>query len=238
MTTSEEFFGGFKIEVDRASVEVFGSKKRSKVFKYWKMCERQGCPVHRNRKGWVTIGPTLGSDPYEHAMFISVKLMTELPDRYGMEPVGSSYMTTPKNSGITRYLPILQNGGLHEFPADQIVSLGWHKVPDVYNALTPSVRAEVDRLTSKEYACEYGCYENGQPKVFNDPDSLSRHIKVHHREAVQAVAVGNAIKGGLEKTAPVSQDSIADIVAAVIAAYDRIREQPRRGRQRSEDGEE
>lgn len=206
-----------------------GVNRRSRKVKYWKMCERQNCTRHRNRHGWVTIGPTI-NDANEYAIFTSYKHMTELPNEYGVELDGAGPMTAIDNNGITRFLTILKNGGLHEFPADQIVSLNWHRIPEVYNALTPKQREGVDRITSTMFPCEFGCYDGDSPKVFYREDLLARHIKAQHRESVQAFAVGKAVK---DSVAPKYDPAeLAQAVAMAISLIDQNREpQPRRGRQ-------
>lgn len=190
---------------------ITASNRRSRKVKYWKMCDRPGCQRHKNRKGWVTTGPTI-SEAYAHAEFTSLKHMTELPDSYGVELEGSGWISTPKNDGNTRFLPILQNGGLHEFPGDQVVALGWHHIPDVYNALTPEQRSVVDRITATQFICEYGCFENGRPRTFYREDLLARHVKSQHKDAMQATAIGNTMQKAIAK----QQDP--ELIAGIIAA--------------------
>jgi len=188
--------------------------KRGKRVKYWRMCTRENCRIHRGRKGWITIGPTRQT-PIEHSQFVTVKHMEELPDSYGVELDGGGPMTSPLDDGWGRYYTILANGGLKEFPADQIVALGWHKIPQLYEALPDHTRREVDALTSKVFPCVYGCFEDGAPKVFYKEELLARHIKAQHKDAVAAMAVGNAVKDAVHQ--PEREDKIAQVVAAAVA---------------------
>lgn len=209
-------FGMAAVESDEGGF--IGVKRRSRMVKYWKMCERKDCQIHTSRKGWVVVGPSMRSSPYDHAIFVSVKHMTELPDSYGLEYVGAGPMTEVTGTGTGRYYTIVANGGLKEFPADQIVALGWHKIPELYNALAPDVRTQVDVLTSRKYTCEFGCFENGAPKEFYTEELLARHIKANHKEATMASAVGKAVKAGQQAVDP---QMIAHVVAAALAEYER-----------------
>ncbi len=212
----------------------YGTRKRSRMVKYWKMCDRPDCQWHRTRKGWVTIGPVRTTDVHEHTDFVARKHMTELPDAYGVEITGNGPMTEIKGDGRGRFYTILVNGGLKEFPPDQIVALGWHKIKEVYNGLTPQQREAVDALTAHVYYCSYGCYDiNGERREFYSDADLARHVKAAHKDAAVAVAVGDAVSRNQQQ---VDYGAIAQAVVMALKAFEQASreddQQPRRGRSR------
>lgn len=198
--------------------EFFGARGRTRKVKYWKMCDRPNCGRHQNRKGWVTIGPVMATDPFEHAKFVSSKHMTELPDEYGVEVVGAGPMTHIDDTIYNRYYTIILNGGLKEFPPDQIVYLGWYKIPEVVNALDRKTRDAVEMMSRDVKRCPYGCYTvNGPREFFNDRD-LSNHIRAMHKEAVAAVAVSDAVM----KSSKIDTSDLASAFVAALKAFERV----------------
>lgn len=197
---------------------VLGARGRTRRIKYWKMCERPNCPNHKQRKGWVTIGPVMATDPFEHAKFVSVKHMTELPDSYGVEVVGAGPMSHVDDAKYNRFYTIVLNGGLKEFPPDQIVSLGWHKIPEVMENLEPHVRDAVETIAKDIKRCPYGCHTLYGPREFLTERDLSNHIRGMHKEAVAAVAVSDAVS----KASKLDPSELATAFAAALKAFQQM----------------
>lgn len=164
--------GGGEIELQ--------TKSRGLMLQYWKKCERQFCNRHREDKGWITIGPSL-SDPLRHAQYLNEKHMTPLP-QYGTQPPGPSSSMLQRGLG---YELIVSNGGLKEFPVEQVQALGWDMIPAVREA-----RPEVALNRSWCDQC-YG-------RSFVSPESLAAHMSVMHKEVAPARAIGAEVKGAVE----------------------------------------
>lgn len=164
--------------------------------KYWRMCTRRRCPVHADRKGWITIGPTRRSDPGEHNRYIEDKHMEEMPDSYGTEVVG---LENSMSGNATRFKNILNAGGLQAFPPEQIHVYGWHRLAVVREALTPDQRQVIDVMEEGVQPCRHGC-----PNVIlRTPEDVHRHIVAKHPETQGPEAVGRRMESAIEKMASV-----------------------------------
>lgn len=196
----------------RMEVGVTSGGFRSREVKYWRMCTRPGCPRHRDRKGWITLGPTRRTDRENFSFYIGSKHMEELPDSYGVETVGETMVSTV-DLGRSSFVPILGKGGIKEFPADQIVALGWHRLQDFYTAAPPELVAEVQALIANAKQCEYGCVSpyTQQPMEFYNNVAFSNHLKVHHKDAAGPEAVGKQMAKVMDRMIDVQQSPKSDL---------------------------
>lgn len=198
------------------------SGRRVRENKYWRFG-----PQYGDRAGWIFVGVTARSNPYEWQNLKSLGC-EELPDEYGVEPVGGM-MSDPGNEGV-RFFHILANGGLKEFPASQIVAYGWHLQPEVFRALTPEQRAEVERLEASGVECKFGCWNAREKRVqkFYSRQDLSRHYRVAHGEAVvsesTATAVREALEVALSRMKAADEESWLERGAALLRAYEQLKE--------------
>lgn len=224
--------GGAKMDV---AIE---TGKRSREVKYWRMCQRPGCPRHQTRQGWITLGPTRRTDRENYSFFLSGKHMEELPDEYGVEVVGDVMVSTV-TLGRSSFVPILSKGGIKEFPAAQIISLGWHrlKVLREPGVVPQSLLDEIDEILSHKHLCEYGCISphTGEAMEFMEKIDFSKHLKVYHKDAAAPEAVGKQMAkvmdrmvdvqqaghgGGFDSTDP---DQMAKLMATVVYTLEKMR---------------
>jgi hypothetical protein len=162
---------------------------KSLRFQYWKKCDRPGCRAHKDKysgkiteAGWVTVGPTMESDPVRHAEYINRKHMTPLP-QYGSAGTGEKSPLLAKGA---RYDQILEKGGLNEFPAEQIIAYNWDKI-EIIRRLRPDV-AHVER-----FPCPYSCVD----RDFSSPEALLTHNRAVHSDTVGPEATGREMKKAL-----------------------------------------
>lgn len=191
------------------SGEALVSRRKQREVMYWRVfaCD-DSCPRHKNSKGWIQIGPKLSPNTaIEYTEFLESKHAEPLKD-YGADagrgPNGGGDMLEPS----TRYDRILRAGGLKEFPDEQIIAYGWHK-------LEPVLLERPHLRDVPEYTCEYGCSDY----LTTSERAYASHVKAMHPESAGARAVGDQVGKLLERVLPTSQPQALDVnnLAAVIA---------------------
>jgi hypothetical protein len=148
---------------------------------YWRMCSDPVCPKHisrmsgrNDRLGWLVVGTSEGSDAWE---FKHLKHWTPMPE-YGWMPYGLEGAAPPER----RFLQLIEQGGIKEFPASQLIAYNWDKLPAVQQA-RPDV-ANVQRIQ-----CEYGtCYD----RQFITEADYRNHVKVWHAKTEGTDAIARA----------------------------------------------
>lgn len=209
-----------------AAEEEEAPKRQYLTFQYWRKCTREYCRRHTDKysgvnleKGWIFFGPSL-SDEIGHSRYIRVKHAEPLP-QYGDYPTGEqSELATP----ATRFGPIVQKGGIYEFPPEQLIALGWDKIP-VIAKMRPDI-AGFQRIP-----CQYGC-----PRDFNSLEDVRTHIQAVHKEVTSQEVAGRNLKESMEvltrglvgQLAPqqsLDVNMVAQIVAATIMALDAQKQQ-------------
>ena len=176
--------------------------RRGAHMQYWRMCTNPSCYKHKSRAtgrneslGWITVGPDLHTDALEHARYINTKHMTPLP-QYGSMPYGELGAANPQ----LRFKQIIEKGGLHEFPVDQIRAYNWDKIPEVVGA-----RPEV---ATQRISCELGgCFG----RDFLTDEGYRQHVQAVHSKVEGTEAMTRALKGA-------AQTDPAAIAAAVATA--------------------
>jgi hypothetical protein len=135
-------------------------------FMYWKKPENQANGEPCIEAGWVTIG---SANPIE----------IDRQEEKGMIPLrkyGKFAYPFDRASGVDvsreRYKIILQSGGAHEFPVEQILELGWHRRPPYRGVKFPQLRG-VEIHDVRCPVCR---------RVFLNGDLLAKHESVVHRE--------------------------------------------------------
>ena len=193
-----------------ASDIAIAPRRRSKEHMYWKSCQRADCQRHIEQRGWVTTGPAF--QPFtatEYVEFMEFKHATPLPE-YG------SSVSNEISIGPTRFKMFLEKGGIKEFPIDQLVAYGWHRMESVLTARPDVAEATT---TLREYVCEHGCPVVGpRARIFSTLEGYKAHTKVMHSEAAAPEAVGRAIANTLQRGAGVNAPDVASIAAAIVSA--------------------
>lgn len=199
---------------NKVNEPILESASRSKEVQYWKKCT--GCEYHTEELGWVTTGPVMTPrTAIEFTDFQANKHATPLP-QYGHYIVGKvagqKYDLTDSQR---RFQAIIELGGVHEFPLDQMIAYRWDKFP-VMRQVQPALN------DVKPIPCEYGCVG----RTFITPNQLQNHMQVIHKEAVQPDAIGRHFSDAISKIGntnngnQLTAESIASIVAAVMSAYE------------------
>lgn len=162
---------------------------RSKQIQYWHKCV--GCSYHTEELNWVTTGPVMQPrTAIEYTEFQSNKHATPL-NKYGAWTIGKvngqKYdLTNPP----TRFNYIIENGGILEFPLDQMIAYNWHRIP-VICAVRPELNNVVD------IPCEYGC----SGRKFVGFENYRNHLNVMHKDAIQPEAIGKQFKDAINMLA-------------------------------------
>lgn len=189
---------------------------------YWRKCNKEQCWKHKGsdggrhpEKGWITVGPSMQSDPLEYARYMREKHMTPL-DQYGSMPTGE---LSPAIIPMLRHQKLLeQPGGLDEFPLDQIETYGWDKL-EIVRSLRPDVKLKV------RIHCEHDCPAS---REFLTPADYKQHVRAVHSEASATDALGRALtKAGIGGQG-IDPSQIAAIVAATMVAMEEQRRRPGR----------
>lgn len=205
--------------------------RRIRRLQYFKRCERPNCPSHRSMKGWIVVGPSRETNPAEHEEWIQFKHMTPLPKEFGHEVYGekNGYMVgTPAGSQPFRYARILMHPqGMAQFPIDQIIAYGWHRIPDMLKLMTPEQRRQAEAVFEAETICPYGCPDPVRRDMqmrFYSEEMRDAHLHAFHRGADMARITAAAIGEELRKaTSGVDEQTIAAVVSAVMNALDKKR---------------
>lgn len=184
------------------------TSKRSLTYQYWRKCRRENCSKHLARdvgrnveSGWITVGPSM-SDPLQHADYINIKHMEPLP-QYGVMTIGERDAVMTGNG---RYEQILLRGGIHEFPAEQIIAYNWDMIPAVREARPDAVGERI--------WCDH-CVRRG----FTSPDAKASHDKVVHADLAATKGLSAAVReiagvtGGQQQG---NQQEMAAMIAAGI----------------------
>lgn len=179
------------------------TRRRTKEYQYWRGCELDNCNRHIEQRGWIIVGPSF--QPYtaiEYVEFQQGKHATPLVE-YGF----SSHNMMIE--GQTRYNKLIEQGGIKEFPKDQLTAYGWHRYPTIRLA-----RSDL-QFDEQEYACENGCPTTGpRARIFMAADDLAQHVRAVHQEAAAPAAVGNAIAKAMQG----QNNDITSVIAAVMVA--------------------
>jgi len=190
-------------------------RSKDRQLQYWKFhtCPST-CSRHRDRKGWVTTGPSLS--PYtaiEYTNFMEGKHAVPLDKSYGTD-IGFIKGRPDSGSmfdGETRFKLLLKNNGLHEMPDDQIIAYGWHRLP-IVQALRPHIQVV-------SIPCEYGCPD----RIFNNDVELSLHVKAMHIDSAGARAVGKQIEKVIERVSAlqgIDPMQLAQIVTQTVLQFE------------------
>lgn len=164
-------------------------RRRTKELQYWRLhtCPRS-CVNHTTRKNWVTTGPVLS--PYtavEYTDFMETKHAQPLSRDFGTDSGRNSIVpgSGMMHDAATRFVPLIRNNGIDEFPADQLVAYGWHRIPNIRQA-----RPDLQEYLDNDIYCEYGCPE----RVFGSEKAYAKHVTALHSEAAGARAVGKQLE--------------------------------------------
>jgi hypothetical protein len=208
------------------------ARERSGRVKYWK----------RFPDGWIARGPDIRTDPPKWQQFTMTKKWRELPDSFGIEVQGVAGGTIqpnhPARGGQEHHwlLTFFRNGGLtyvcteadtfgkvgeYAMPAEQIVSMGLHRDPEILK-LRPDLEEAVD------LECPYEPHqtESGERRLFSAmthadaQKKVDQHVVAVHKDAIASKAVGNAIAAATADKSgqSINPELIAQIVAATVAA--------------------
>lgn len=203
----------------RANGELF----KAQELMYWKVRENPTHPGWKARAGWVIVGPGSGSlgAAEEMLRFSTVKECDPLHQFGSYEGGGGNKNRNPLMvDGVSRLHPwgvwtelIRKPGGLAMMPKSQLISLGFHRKPEIRNA-RPDLANVID------YQCEI-CPEG--TNVFTARQHLSQHMAIAHkgeRHAELAARINaDAIAAIASSNNPgVNAELIASVVAATIAA--------------------
>ncbi len=196
------------------------ASKRGSTMQYWKKCERDGCQRHTDKRsgkmlerGWIIVGPSMGSDAPDHARYINSKHMTPLP-QYGQMPYGEFGAANAYN----RLRQILEHPqGIFEFPAEQMIAYGWDKIPEVV-ALRTDIAGHIRPI------CDYsGCFQ----RDFASSAQLEQHVKAVHPEAQGNESLARVLKNTQDPQAMASAMAAAmvaigpQLAAAIKAEMER-----------------
>lgn len=90
------------------------------------------------------------------------------------------------------------NGGAKEFTVEQIILMGWHKTPPTVTnnlgALVPVKFPQLDGVDIPDFSCDY-CDHGVYTK-----EGRANHMKVAHKEELEAERMSGAIASGLSGT--------------------------------------
>ena len=171
------------------------SSKNTRVLTYWKKCtgeyKDQMCQSHGDDLGWIMVGPWPNRfTMYEVQEFELAKHATRLDDKYIQPPVEdpSRLVTNELKNPITRFAPLIRNGGIHEMPLEQMIAYNWHRLP-VFRKEFPELEKVVD------IPCEFGCALKGRnARIFTSVDGYRQHVKIVHSDVQAPKAIGEVIK--------------------------------------------
>lgn len=202
--------------------EVMPARRQSRQITYWKLhtCDSD-CSRHLRRKGWVTTGPVMSPlTAQEWAEFRiihhALPLDEQNPNKYGM------YEDGPIFSGIDRFAPLLEQGGINFFPSEQLIQYGWARIDEVK-------KARPDVADFEYIVCDYDC----GVKPFHSKDGYQRHLTAYHRDASSAQAVGQQVQSAmtqvlsaLPQSGPVDMIELTKgIATAILQAQAKVSEE-------------
>lgn len=191
--------------------------------------------------GSIGIGPEVGTDAPKYQQYIS-KGWKQLPPRFGFEVMNKGDMTPLKQVRGREHWwlkPFMDAGGLtyicelHDsfgkegeylIPAEQLVTLNFHRVPGMREQ-------RPDLAGATDLPCPYGCIDEQtrRPRLFagltrdQAQRSVDQHIVAMHKDAVASRAVGDTISKAMESVlgkggGGMTPETIAAIVAATVTA--------------------
>lgn len=196
------------------------AQQRAKEVIYWRKCG--GCDYHTRDNGYITIGPAMSPrTAIEYSEFQSTKHATPLP-QYGRYVVGNvkgqKYdLTNP----ATKYQAIIELGGIHEFPLEQMIEYNWHR----YEVLR-RVRPELANALDNEIECIHGCAN----RRFNTKIDFQKHCEVMHKDIIQSESIGRQFKeamianAGNSNGGQITTEMIQQIAIAMALAMKNIPE--------------
>lgn len=163
-------------------------KRKQLEYIYWRKCMRELCFRHSDKnsgvnleRGWIVIGPSEASDPRAHDRFIRSKHMEPL-QQYGAYPVGeASLITSPR----TRFVDLMNRGGIMEFPREQMIAYNWDKI-----ALLRQFRPDIDGVS--RIPCPY-C----SGRDFIDNYAMREHSKVMHESMMVQEATASTLRDAI-----------------------------------------
>lgn len=225
---SAEDFSSFAASIVNEARATNGPARSGELFKpqelmYWKVRENPTHEGWKRRAGWIIIGPGTGSVGAAEEMlrFSTVKEVDPLYQFGSYEGGGGTKNRNPLMvDGPSRQHPwgvwtelFQKPGGLALMPKSQLISLGFHRKPEIR-------RARPDLADVADISCDI-CPEG--TSVYTARQHLSQHMAIAHkgeRHAELAARINaDAIAAIAGKQAPgLDPQAIATIVAATIAA--------------------
>lgn len=199
---------------DAATTEIVGDRKRDKKLIYWKKCP--GCATHGSSLGYIMIGPY----PNQFALaesweFSNSKHAQQLSREYVRPGPGGIHPNDELTNSVTRWNPLIRNGGLKEMPIAQMIEYNWHRIP-AFQELFPELKDVVD------IPCEYGCPQTGpNARIFTHPEHYKNHVSVAHKDIQAPKAIGDAVREAIthvvgQSNSNMDPASLASIITAVM----------------------
>lgn len=151
---------------------------------------------YRKADGWITTAPA----PLFDEERMRDKGATPLP-QYGMynqEQLGDGMRPLLAN----RYRYILEKGGAHEFTAEQIIELGWHKRCPVPGIVFP----QLEGVTLDDFKCPY-CPN----RLFYTDSGLLRHTQAMHAGKSEMQELAQSIRDTVRHEAPPRASSPVEV---------------------------
>jgi hypothetical protein len=189
--------------------------------------------------GEITIGPDWRTDSPKAVKYRDHKRYRELPDSFGLELINKGDITGHHAQGREHWWlkPFFEAGGLtyvctesdffysrpgqYLITAEQLVTLGLHRLPEV-KAARPDLAEAVD------LECPYRCMAGDKRRLFSGlteaiaQQSVDQHVVAAHKDAVASAAVGDAVAKAMKTVGGGDTSQIAAIVAAVVAALNPV----------------
>lgn len=209
------------VPFDTAPMEQ-SARKREREIQYWKLhatCSPM-CMRHRDRKGWVTTGPTLSAfSAIEYTNFMESKHAVPLSKAYGTDSgliIGKPDSGTMYGGG-TRFHLLIKNGGISEFPDEQLIAYGWHRIP-----LVQRTREGMAERVVLDIKCEYGCPD----RLFTQESHYTTHVAAMHQDSAGARAVGKQFQDVLKtqgNSPGVNTTELATAIALAILQFEQTK---------------
>lgn len=174
---------------------------------WWRMCSDPDCLIggHLARSGWITVGPGLRSRKGEEecADFAKLKHATRLEkyqefsnyegdgERYApLQRIPDFWIKHRLGFGQFTWL-VRQEGGLMEFPVEQIRQYRWHVSPSTAEIIR---KFRPDALVEPDFPCHFGCVI----PPFPSEDQYKRHVSAVHAEKSEMVALAEQMRVPLD----------------------------------------
>ena len=161
-------------------------RDRARKLQYWRKCA--GCGIHTEENSWITTGPSNNLfTAQEYYGFMEVKHAQPLDERkYGSFHEGELFQPN------TRFKPMIEKGGITEFPIDQMVAYGWHRLNSVR-----MFRPDLAEAAPADIKCELGCPN----RVFTSQQVYQDHVSVMHAESAANETMGRHIQQAMAMSA-------------------------------------